>query len=156
MPTDVRSGLPSATIAGMPDDRRRRPLVNPRRCPAPRPIGPGSCGHLIKNGAPVCDAPRETDPKRVCGAPAGSGPDKPPCRAWPLKGLPFCELHDPQLREERRLERESVTGQLARVREALHDADKPVLARVIDQLVTTQRVQAEDVTMLLRTWGAAR
>lgn len=99
---------------------------------------------------------RETDSARTCGAPSGSGPAKPPGRPWPLTGLPFCELHDPQLEEERRLERESITGHLARVREALNDADKPVLARVIDQLVTMQRVRADDVTGLLRTWSAVR
>jgi hypothetical protein len=81
---------------------------------------------------------------------------RPPCKAWPLIGLPFCADHDPQLREERRLAWEGVTGQLARVREALQDATAPVLARVIDQLVTSQRVRADDVTSLLRTWSAAR
>jgi hypothetical protein len=130
--------------------------VKPRRCPAPRPIGLSACGRQLEPGARRCDLHRETDPERVCGAPAGSGPEKPPCRAWPLRGLPFCPVHDPRLKEERRLERESVTGQLARVREALSEAKAPVLARVIDQLVTTQRVRADDVTMLLRTWSSAR
>ncbi len=74
----------------------------------------------------------------------------------PLAGLPSCAAHDPQPKAERRLARECVVDQLGRVRKALHAATVPVLARVIDELVTSQRIRAEDVTALLRTWSAAR
>jgi hypothetical protein len=106
-----------------------------------------------------------SSPEAVLRSPPGGGSG---ARAWSTRGPRSEAAALPRLasaeacrsasymipsREERRLSRES---QLACVREALHGAKAPVLARVIDQLVTTQRVRAEDVTGLLRTWNGAR
>jgi hypothetical protein len=128
-----------------------------RRCPAPRPIGPSACGRILETDDPVCAEHAAADPHRVCGPPAGSGSARPPCGAWPLIGLPFCATHDPQLREERRLARESVVGQLTPwCGRTLAGAKAPVLARVIDGLVISQAVMAEAVLGALRTWDGAR
>ena len=66
-------------------------MATPARCPAPNPVQ-GACGR-VTYGEELCPLHLTADPSRVCGAPAGGGTSKPPCRSWTVLGRATCYVH---------------------------------------------------------------
>jgi hypothetical protein len=136
----------------------KKKWTRPASCPAPRPRG-SACGWHLYPDQRLCLRHQAADPKRQCQAKArGLHGEQVPCRAWPLVGLPFCHAHDPQLKTERKVRRESVPGKLDQARRVLQRLGRDrnatyVLSRIVEHLVTEGRLSPAELNDLVNTYA---
>lgn len=87
-----------------------------------------------------------TDPRRQCEGETGPKAARVRCSAWPLASSAFCAAHDPVAKAERQAEKDSLTYQLARLRQRVSPA---VGVKALELLLLRRKVTVGDVVAVL-------